>query len=238
MKGVCTVQREEMGSAEICARRSDGVGTDGALRIGAHVPWRESASSEPVVSHPPATAQPPPATPPYPRPDVPRTLHDARQRSIIYTRVRGLRPVQHGQSAGKANGEQRAPVRSAQLSLQPLRPLRLPSSRWLPPPVPLPPVPPFCAHSLHARTQPDERKDGKKKASSASAGGSKKKPDTGSWPCKMDGCKKVFAREADLKRHQRTTKTHSIPGLYVARLPLCRRRVQNRTRRPQPVSPV
>ncbi|KAH9923186.1 uncharacterized protein BXZ73DRAFT_51124, partial [Epithele typhae] len=38
---------------------------------------------------------------------------------------------------------------------------------------------------------------------------------TGSWPCKMDGCKKVFAREADLKRHQRTTKTHSIPSLYV-----------------------
>ncbi len=32
----------------------------------------------------------------------------------------------------------------------------------------------------------------------------------------MDGCKKVFAREADLKRHQRTTKTHSVPGLYVS----------------------
>ncbi|KAI8980559.1 hypothetical protein BD414DRAFT_579436 [Trametes punicea] len=56
---------------------------------------------------------------------------------------------------------------------------------------------------------PEEKKDGKKKSSNGSA---KKKPETGSWPCKMDGCKKVFAREADLKRHQRTTKTHSIPG--------------------------
>ncbi|OSD01198.1 hypothetical protein PYCCODRAFT_553975 [Trametes coccinea BRFM310] len=55
----------------------------------------------------------------------------------------------------------------------------------------------------------EERKEGKKKTSNGSA---KKKPETGSWPCKMDGCKKVFAREADLKRHQRTTKTHSIPG--------------------------
>ncbi|KAI0673945.1 hypothetical protein C8Q78DRAFT_1019946 [Trametes maxima] len=55
----------------------------------------------------------------------------------------------------------------------------------------------------------EDKKEGKKKSSN---GSTKKKPETGSWPCKMDGCKKVFAREADLKRHQRTTKTHSIPG--------------------------
>ncbi|KAI1781814.1 hypothetical protein LXA43DRAFT_1188104 [Ganoderma leucocontextum] len=59
---------------------------------------------------------------------------------------------------------------------------------------------------------PEEKKDSKKKSATAAANNVKKKPDTGSWPCKMDGCKKVFAREADLKRHQRTTKTHSIPG--------------------------
>ncbi|RPD82716.1 hypothetical protein L226DRAFT_607794 [Lentinus tigrinus ALCF2SS1-7] len=58
----------------------------------------------------------------------------------------------------------------------------------------------------------EEKKDSKKKTSSAASGSLKKKPDTGSWPCKMDGCKKVFAREADLKRHQRTTKMHSVPG--------------------------
>ncbi|KAF9567723.1 hypothetical protein CPC08DRAFT_517163 [Agrocybe pediades] len=41
----------------------------------------------------------------------------------------------------------------------------------------------------------------------------KKKPqNTGVWPCKINGCNKQFAREADLKRHQRTTKTHSMPG--------------------------
>ncbi|TEB38530.1 hypothetical protein FA13DRAFT_1724484 [Coprinellus micaceus] len=32
------------------------------------------------------------------------------------------------------------------------------------------------------------------------------------WPCTIDGCDKQFAREADLKRHQRTTKTHSMPS--------------------------
>ncbi|KAI6120920.1 hypothetical protein EDD16DRAFT_808727 [Pisolithus croceorrhizus] len=32
------------------------------------------------------------------------------------------------------------------------------------------------------------------------------------WACKMSGCGKTFAREADLKRHQRTTKSHSPPS--------------------------
>ncbi|KAI0756120.1 hypothetical protein C8Q80DRAFT_1277318 [Daedaleopsis nitida] len=59
---------------------------------------------------------------------------------------------------------------------------------------------------------PEDKKEGKKKSSAGPSSSTKKKPDTGSWPCKMDGCTKVFAREADLKRHQRTTKTHSIPG--------------------------
>lgn len=38
---------------------------------------------------------------------------------------------------------------------------------------------------------------------------------TGVWPCKIHGCNKQFAREADLKRHQRTTKMHSMPSLQV-----------------------
>ncbi|KAF9535613.1 hypothetical protein CPB83DRAFT_888303 [Crepidotus variabilis] len=42
---------------------------------------------------------------------------------------------------------------------------------------------------------------------------SRKKPvNTGVWPCKINGCNKEFAREADLKRHQRTTKTHTMPS--------------------------
>ncbi|KAF5345193.1 hypothetical protein D9758_009713 [Tetrapyrgos nigripes] len=40
----------------------------------------------------------------------------------------------------------------------------------------------------------------------------KKTSVAGVWPCKMNGCNKQFAREADLKRHQRTTKVHSMPG--------------------------
>ncbi|TDL26402.1 hypothetical protein BD410DRAFT_895115 [Rickenella mellea] len=58
--------------------------------------------------------------------------------------------------------------------------------------------------------QNDEKKD-KKKTSSK-----KKSQETGVWPCKINGCNKEFAREADLKRHQRTTKLHSTPGLCVS----------------------
>ncbi|PAV22579.1 hypothetical protein PNOK_0253600 [Pyrrhoderma noxium] len=32
------------------------------------------------------------------------------------------------------------------------------------------------------------------------------------WPCKLDGCKLRFQREADLKRHQRTAKVHGTSG--------------------------
>ncbi|KAI0964575.1 hypothetical protein AcW1_001364 [Taiwanofungus camphoratus] len=54
---------------------------------------------------------------------------------------------------------------------------------------------------------PEEKKETSKKKTP-----SKKKAETGSWPCKINGCNKVFAREADLKRHQRTTKLHSLPS--------------------------
>ncbi|CCM02264.1 uncharacterized protein FIBRA_04347 [Fibroporia radiculosa] len=54
---------------------------------------------------------------------------------------------------------------------------------------------------------PDEKKETHKKRTPA-----RKKVETGQWPCKINGCNKVFAREADLKRHQRTTKLHSMPG--------------------------
>ncbi|OCH89723.1 hypothetical protein OBBRIDRAFT_793952 [Obba rivulosa] len=60
----------------------------------------------------------------------------------------------------------------------------------------------------HMKQAPGEKKAAPKKSSSAN----KKKQETGSWPCKINGCNKVFAREADLKRHQRTTKLHSMPA--------------------------
>ena len=52
--------------------------------------------------------------------------------------------------------------------------------------------------------QPEEKKEASQK----------KKPHskTGLWACKINDCNKSFAREADLKRHQRTTKGHSQPG--------------------------
>ncbi|CAA7264892.1 unnamed protein product [Cyclocybe aegerita] len=55
--------------------------------------------------------------------------------------------------------------------------------------------------------QPDDRRDASLKKRSR-----KKTLAAGSWPCKINGCNKQFAREADLKRHQRTTKLHSMPS--------------------------
>ncbi|KAA1478091.1 hypothetical protein DENSPDRAFT_845289 [Dentipellis sp. KUC8613] len=60
----------------------------------------------------------------------------------------------------------------------------------------------------HVKQTPEEKKETQKKKTTTP----KKKVETGVWPCKIDGCNKEFAREADLKRHQRTTKLHSLPG--------------------------
>ncbi|KAI0095012.1 hypothetical protein BDY19DRAFT_915876 [Irpex rosettiformis] len=56
----------------------------------------------------------------------------------------------------------------------------------------------------HVKPPPEEKKEASQK----------KKPHskTGLWACKINDCNKCFAREADLKRHQRTTKGHSQPG--------------------------
>ncbi|KAH7920935.1 hypothetical protein BV22DRAFT_765606 [Leucogyrophana mollusca] len=59
-----------------------------------------------------------------------------------------------------------------------------------------------------AKQTPEEKKESRK----AKAPQKKKPAETGVWPCKINGCNKQFAREADLKRHQRTTKLHSVPG--------------------------
>ncbi|KAF4573508.1 C2H2-type domain-containing protein [Pleurotus pulmonarius] len=55
--------------------------------------------------------------------------------------------------------------------------------------------------------------DVRKEATQRRVATKNKTPSTsGTWPCTMNGCNKHFAREADLKRHQRTTKSHSNPG--------------------------
>ncbi|KDQ62878.1 hypothetical protein JAAARDRAFT_358376 [Jaapia argillacea MUCL 33604] len=66
----------------------------------------------------------------------------------------------------------------------------------------------------HMKQTPEEKKETHKKKTPQK----KKAPETGVWPCKINGCNKQFAREADLKRHQRTTKLHSMPGF---RCPQC-----------------
>ncbi|THU96862.1 hypothetical protein K435DRAFT_858123 [Dendrothele bispora CBS 962.96] len=62
--------------------------------------------------------------------------------------------------------------------------------------------------------QSSSQSNGKKESTSSKkkAIEKKKSGSSGVWPCKMNGCNKQFAREADLKRHQRTTKVHSMPG--------------------------
>ncbi|KZT27490.1 hypothetical protein NEOLEDRAFT_1176521 [Neolentinus lepideus HHB14362 ss-1] len=68
----------------------------------------------------------------------------------------------------------------------------------------------------HIKQSPEEKKEAAKKKAAAAR---KKTPsESGVWPCKINGCNKQFAREADLKRHQRTTKLHSTPGF---RCPQC-----------------
>jgi hypothetical protein len=63
---------------------------------------------------------------------------------------------------------------------------------------------------LRNSQQPDDKKETTSKKKKAAQ--KKKDVTTGIWPCKINGCNKQFAREADLKRHQRTTKLHSMPG--------------------------
>ncbi|GLB43539.1 putative zinc finger [Lyophyllum shimeji] len=62
------------------------------------------------------------------------------------------------------------------------------------------------------RTSTNEPSEDKKETTKKRTAPRKKTVVTGVWPCKINGCNKQFAREADLKRHQRTTKLHSMPG--------------------------
>lgn len=40
----------------------------------------------------------------------------------------------------------------------------------------------------------------------------KSEQNEGAWVCKLDGCNNTYAREADLKRHQRTSRAHPQSG--------------------------
>ncbi|KAF8346894.1 hypothetical protein F5887DRAFT_65944 [Amanita rubescens] len=63
--------------------------------------------------------------------------------------------------------------------------------------------------NAHGSTDANKDSPGKKKST---ARAKKTAPITGVWPCKINGCNKEFAREADLKRHQRTTRLHAMPN--------------------------
>ncbi|KAF5332474.1 hypothetical protein D9611_005201 [Ephemerocybe angulata] len=60
-----------------------------------------------------------------------------------------------------------------------------------------------------SRLDSEEKKES---PSNRKSWGAKKTGNATVWPCTIDGCDKQFAREADLKRHQRTTKLHSMPS--------------------------
>ncbi|KAG6841572.1 hypothetical protein C0991_009607 [Blastosporella zonata] len=65
---------------------------------------------------------------------------------------------------------------------------------------------------VRTNTNQNEPSDDKKETTAKKRSAPRKKTVvTGVWPCKINGCNKQFAREADLKRHQRTTKLHSMP---------------------------
>ncbi|KIK71552.1 hypothetical protein GYMLUDRAFT_340100 [Collybiopsis luxurians FD-317 M1] len=64
---------------------------------------------------------------------------------------------------------------------------------------------------LNSEEEPDSRRTttAKKNAAAKKKDGSS----NGIWPCTLgNGCNKQFAREADLKRHQRTSKLHAMAG--------------------------
>ncbi|PFH49821.1 hypothetical protein AMATHDRAFT_86214, partial [Amanita thiersii Skay4041] len=65
---------------------------------------------------------------------------------------------------------------------------------------------------VSANGSSDNKRESTNKRKSSASKAKKSLPATGVWPCKINGCNKEFAREADLKRHQRTTKLHSSPA--------------------------
>ncbi|KAF5377122.1 hypothetical protein D9757_008800 [Collybiopsis confluens] len=66
-----------------------------------------------------------------------------------------------------------------------------------------------------ARLNSEEETDSRKTTTAKKNAAAKKKDNSSSgiWPCTLgNGCTKQFAREADLKRHQRTSKLHVMAG--------------------------
>ena len=75
------------------------------------------------------------------------------------------------------------------------------------------PFPASIRGSTEPRSMSAQSEDQRDSTSSLKQRATRKKPVVSAiWPCKINGCNKHFAREADLKRHQRTTKLHSMPG--------------------------